>query len=91
VGKYVKEQTMSSHCLTAREREVCELLITGATNRRIAGKLCISENTVEFHLRHIFAKLDASSRTEAAVTYLRSQVLPGRPKQNEGATVGKSR
>lgn len=48
-----------------RELEVLQLLAAGQRNRAIAAKLHISENTVKFHLRNIFRKVGASSRTEA--------------------------
>lgn len=48
-----------------RELEVLQLLAAGQRNRMIAAKLHISENTVKFHLRNIFRKMGASSRTEA--------------------------
>lgn len=51
--------------LTAREREVLELLGQGLPNKLIAGRLQISEHTVKFHISAIFAKLGASSRTDA--------------------------
>ena len=52
--------------LTTRERDVLELMCTGATNRRIARQLFISEKTVSIHVSRILAKLDASNRGEAA-------------------------
>lgn len=51
--------------LTAREREVLELLSRGLPNKLIARKLQISEHTVKFHVSSIYAKLGASSRTDA--------------------------
>ncbi|WP_458782254.1 helix-turn-helix transcriptional regulator [Arthrobacter sp. D3-16] len=51
--------------LGERELEVLQLLAIGQRNRAIAGQLHISENTVKFHLRNIFRKIGASSRTEA--------------------------
>ena len=42
-----------------------QLLAAGQRNRAIAAKLHISENTVKFHLRNIYRKVGASSRTEA--------------------------
>jgi len=51
--------------LGERELEVLQLLAAGQRNRAIAGQLHISENTVKFHLRNIFRKTGASSRTEA--------------------------
>jgi ATP/maltotriose-dependent transcriptional regulator MalT len=52
--------------LTPREREVLALVATGATNAGIAGRLVLSERTVERHLSNLFRKLGVSSRTEAA-------------------------
>jgi DNA-binding NarL/FixJ family response regulator len=49
---------------TPREREVLSLVAEGQRNRDIACSLRISERTVQFHIAQLFAKLDASSRTE---------------------------
>ncbi len=51
--------------LTAREREVLELLSQGLSNKLIARALEISEHTVKFHVSSIYAKLGVASRTEA--------------------------
>ena len=51
--------------LAARELEVLQHLATGQRNRTIASTLGISENTVKFHVRNLFKKLDVGSRTEA--------------------------
>lgn len=51
--------------LAARELEVLEHLAAGERNRTIALALNISENTVKFHVRNLFRKLDVGSRTEA--------------------------
>lgn len=51
--------------LTAREIDVLRHLATGATNRMIAGELCISEKTVARHLSNIFTKLGVSTRSAA--------------------------
>jgi DNA-binding NarL/FixJ family response regulator len=53
--------------LTGRELEVLSLLAEGLTNRAIAQQLEISEHTVKFHVNAILSKLNAQSRTEAAV------------------------
>jgi DNA-binding NarL/FixJ family response regulator len=50
---------------TSREVEVLHLVERGLRNSQIAAELGISETTVQFHLRQLFAKLHASSRTEA--------------------------
>ncbi len=51
--------------LTGRELEVLDLLADGLSNKLIAHRLNISEHTVKTHVASIFAKLGASSRTEA--------------------------
>ncbi|MFF2842238.1 LuxR C-terminal-related transcriptional regulator [Paenarthrobacter sp. NPDC057981] len=51
--------------LASRELEVLQSLAAGQRNRAIAAELNISENTVKFHLRNLFRKLDVRSRTEA--------------------------
>ncbi|UQX12446.1 helix-turn-helix transcriptional regulator [Candidatus Mycobacterium methanotrophicum] len=51
--------------LAAREVEVLQHLVAGHRNRTIAAMLGISENTVKFHVRNLFRKLDVGSRTEA--------------------------
>lgn len=51
--------------LAARELEVLQHIAAGERNRTIASTLGISENTVKFHVRNLFKKLDVSSRTEA--------------------------
>lgn len=52
--------------LTPREREVLILIAEGATNKEIAQKLVVSENTARNHVSHILAKLGFSRRSEAA-------------------------
>lgn len=51
--------------LTTRELEVLGLLSQGLANKQIAKRLLISDHTVKFHISAIFAKLGASSRTDA--------------------------
>ncbi len=53
--------------LTSREQEILELVSTGATNREIAAKLFISENTVKNHLKNIMAKLHIQNRVQLAM------------------------
>jgi len=55
--------------LSAREREVLELLAQGLHDKEIAAKLCISLPTVRYHLKHIYDKLHVRSRTEAALKH----------------------
>jgi len=53
--------------LTEREREILDHLARGESNKIIARALDISHDTVKLHVRHILAKLNLSSRVEAAV------------------------
>ncbi|MDY7075686.1 MAG: kelch repeat-containing protein [Chloroflexota bacterium] len=57
--------------LTEREKELMQLVATGVTNRQVAQQLSISVNTVKVHLRNIYAKLGAESRTEATMIAVR--------------------
>ena len=50
--------------LTAREREIAELVAAGRTNREVAEQLVLSVRTIEAHLRNVFAKLGVRSRVE---------------------------
>jgi DNA-binding CsgD family transcriptional regulator/tetratricopeptide (TPR) repeat protein len=52
--------------LTSMQRRVAELAAEGRSHREIAGVLFVSENTVESHLKRVFAKLGIRSRTELA-------------------------
>lgn len=62
--------------LTERERQILQLLASGASNKEIAQTLFITANTVKVHLRNIFAKIGVTSRTEAAIYALRENFPP---------------
>lgn len=51
--------------LTSHERTVMTLLANGVSNKEMATRLFVSENTVKFHLKNIYAKLSASNRVHA--------------------------
>jgi DNA-binding CsgD family transcriptional regulator len=59
------------HGLSPRELQVLGLLVTGASNERIAAALGITVRTVEVHVDHLRAKLTAPTRTAAAARALR--------------------
>lgn len=59
--------------LSPREREVLHLIARGHSNRQIAHRLAISEQTVKTHVGNILAKLDLHDRVQAAIFALRHQ------------------
>jgi DNA-binding NarL/FixJ family response regulator len=61
--------------LTAREVEVLEQVVTGASNKEIAEVLHITENTVKIHLRNILEKLHVQNRIQAAVYAVRQGLV----------------
>ena len=62
--------------LTEREREVLELLVQGVTsNRELAERLFVSENTVKYHLRNILDKLHLQNRAQVIAYALRSGLV----------------
>jgi DNA-binding NarL/FixJ family response regulator len=61
--------------LTAREREILQLLADGMSNADVAGQLFISQETVKSHVRHILAKLEAETRTQAVAIALREAMI----------------
>lgn len=62
---FADESQVDSVGLTEREREVLELIATGATNREIAGRLFLSPHTVKEHTSAIYRKLKVRNRAEA--------------------------
>lgn len=66
---------LESSALTARQVEILEMLARGLSNHDIATALRLSENGVKFHLRGLFAKLGAATRTEAVAVALRRRLL----------------
>lgn len=56
--------------LTARERELLAALANGRTNAAVAADFDISVNTVKFHLKNLYSKLDVNNRAQAVAVYL---------------------
>jgi two-component system, NarL family, nitrate/nitrite response regulator NarL len=61
--------------LSSRELEVLRYLAEGLSNKEIARKMAISENTIKFHVNAILGKLGAQSRTEAVVRATRAGLV----------------
>ncbi|ADU00988.1 MULTISPECIES: response regulator [Mycolicibacterium] len=61
--------------LTQRESEILALVVNGLSNRAIAAKLIIGDETVKTHLSSIYRKLGVSDRTAAVATALREGIF----------------
>ncbi len=80
LGEFARNRTEPATppgpALTDREREVLELLTEGVTsNRELADRLFVSENTVKYHLRNILDKLHLSNRAQVIAYALRHRLV----------------
>jgi two-component system response regulator DevR len=66
------EQSVGSDAVSARERQILQLISEGKTNREIGAALFLAEGTVRNLVSQILAKIGAGSRTEAAARFARS-------------------
>jgi DNA-binding CsgD family transcriptional regulator len=65
-GSFVRnEERVRELGMTPRELEILEALAAGLSNKEIADRLFVSENTVKTHAARVFAKLSAQRRTQA--------------------------
>lgn len=64
IGKSKEKSSAAKGLLTKREQEICGLFAYGYTNSEVAGKINISERTVETHRANIFSKLKLKSRAD---------------------------
>jgi DNA-binding NarL/FixJ family response regulator len=82
-GPGQEPESQSSAVLTDRERDVLELLVSGVTsNRDLADRLYVSENTVKYHLRNILYKLHLKNRAQVVAYAVRHGLVdPGRSAQ----------
>lgn len=64
-----------SEILSAREYEILEQLAMGQANKDIARRFELTENTVKFHLKNLYAKLDVNSRTQAIAAANKMKLL----------------
>ena len=72
----LNEQRLKDLGITKRELEILELIAQGMSNREIAEKLFVSENTVKTHSSRIFDKLGAKRRTQAVQLAKEMRLLP---------------
>lgn len=70
-GYFRDQETASAEveALSKRESEVLELIVLGMSNKEIASRLGVSVETLRWHLRQIYKKLQVHSRTEAALKF----------------------
>jgi DNA-binding NarL/FixJ family response regulator len=61
--------------LSAREREILQMLADGCSNREVADRLVVSVETVKTHVKHILSKLGADHRTQAVAIGLRQSLI----------------
>jgi DNA-binding NarL/FixJ family response regulator len=77
VGLPVQGETAAGAAgLTERELEILNLVAEGMSNRHVAARLVVTEQTVKFHLTNIYRKLKVSNRTEAARAAHRLGLVP---------------
>lgn len=62
----VNDDLVDLNILSARQKEILELVVDGFTNAQIAGRLYLTESTVKQHLRAAYKLLGVKNRTEAA-------------------------
>ena len=61
--------------LSPQEKELLKLLVEGHHYKTAADKMGISKNTISFHLRNTYAKLEVHSKTEAVTRALRDRLV----------------
>lgn len=67
--------TRAAHELTAHETRILKLLVEGHNYKTAAVELKVSVNTISFHVRHIYEKLQVHSKSEAVAKALKSQLV----------------
>ncbi len=77
-------QTKAPDELTEREREVLDLLVQGITsNRELAARLVVTENTVKYHLRNILDKLHVQNRAQVVAHAVRHGLVEVPPPEQD--------
>ncbi len=67
------ERVVNGYDLSRREAQVALCCAEGLTNAEIGDRLCITEQTVKFHMRHLFIKLGVRRRAELISRLLRQE------------------
>jgi len=75
-GFKLDEQRMAELGITPRELEILRLIAAGLSNREIAERLFVSENTVKTHSSRVFDKLGAKRRTQAVQLGKEARLIP---------------
>jgi DNA-binding CsgD family transcriptional regulator len=76
-GPFVRNETRLEQLgITPRELEILEELAAGFSNREIATRLFVSENTVKTHAARLFGKLSAQRRTQAVKSAKEAGLIP---------------
>lgn len=71
--------------LSNRQKQVLALVAHGATDSEIAQQLCLSVDTVAWHVKEIRCRLDARSRAHAVALAMRHDLLPSEQLPEEGS------
>jgi DNA-binding NarL/FixJ family response regulator len=75
LDKLRHDQDSGADLFSERELEVLALLAQGDANKQIARRLALSENTVKFHLKNLYRKLEAGTREAALASALQRGLL----------------
>lgn len=70
-----KSKMKKSSQITPRELEIVKMLLEGATNRQIADRCTISDQTAKFHVNNLIAHFKVTNRVQVVVAALRAGVL----------------
>lgn len=76
ITDYLRTEQEDGYHLTAREQEIVTCLTAGYSYKMIAAELLLSLDTVRFHLRNIYKKLQVNSKAEVIAKILRKDLLP---------------
>jgi DNA-binding NarL/FixJ family response regulator len=66
----VSSAQISGLDFSRRQQEIVDLLVQGKSNKEMADKLCLSNDTIKAHLQQIFRKIGVATRLEAVVFFL---------------------